>query len=99
MWDDSGFGSGFGGDSFFDTNHDGHIDAFEADHAECFLHDCDNYDQIDYHGGGYSHQSPRTKGKLTFNESGLKAAGCAYLKWLLIIFILQLLAYLFLGVY
>ena len=46
MFDDSGFGSGFGGDSFFDSNHDGHLNAFERDHAECFLHDCDTYDQV-----------------------------------------------------
>ena len=42
MFDDSGFG----GKSLFDSNHDGHLDAFERDHAECFLHDCDTYDQV-----------------------------------------------------
>ena len=42
MFDDSGFG----GDSMFDINHDGHLDAFERDHAECFLHDSDTYDQV-----------------------------------------------------
>ncbi len=42
MFDDSGFG----GNSLFDSNHDGHLNAFERDHAECFLHDCDTYDQV-----------------------------------------------------
>ena len=42
MFDDSGFG----GSSMFDSNHDGHLNAFERDHAECFLHDCDTYDQV-----------------------------------------------------
>jgi len=40
MFDDSGFG----GNSMFDSNHDGHLNAFERDHAECFFHDCDTYD-------------------------------------------------------
>ncbi|WP_033154298.1 hypothetical protein [Pseudobutyrivibrio ruminis] len=44
--------SGFGGNSLFDSNHDGHIDAFEADQAECFLHDCDTYDQIAFKSSG-----------------------------------------------
>lgn len=42
MFDDSGFG----GSSMFDSNHDGHLNAFERDHAECFLHDCDTFDQV-----------------------------------------------------
>ena len=42
MFDDSGFG----GESMFDANHDGHLDAFERDSAECFLHDCDTFDQV-----------------------------------------------------
>ena len=42
MFDDSGFG----GSSLFDSNHDGHLNSFERDHAECFLHDCDTYDQL-----------------------------------------------------
>ena len=47
MWEDSGFGSGLHGiDSLFDSNHDGHLNAFESDHAECFLHDCDTFDQV-----------------------------------------------------
>lgn len=35
MFDDTGFG----GNSMFDSNHDGHLNAFEKDHVECFLHD------------------------------------------------------------
>ena len=42
MFDDSGFGGG----SMFDSNHDGYLNAFERNHAECFLHDCDTYDQV-----------------------------------------------------
>ena len=38
--------SGFGGSSMFDSNHDGHFNAFGRDHAECFLHDCDTFDQV-----------------------------------------------------
>ena len=37
MFDDTGFG----GHSMLDSNHDGHLNAFERDHAECFLHDSD----------------------------------------------------------
>ena len=42
MFDDSGFG----GDSMFDADHDGNLNAFERDNAECFLHDSDTYDQV-----------------------------------------------------
>lgn len=53
--------SGFGGNSIFDSNHDGHLNAFERDHAESFLHDCNTYDQVmvkeGYHG--YRSQSAR----------------------------------------
>lgn len=62
MFDDSGFGSGFGGDSFFDSNHDGHLNAFERDHAECFLHDCDTYNQVmkkEGFSGNYSSRAER----------------------------------------
>ena len=38
--------SGFGGNSIFDSNHDGYLNAFERDHAESFLHDCNTYDQV-----------------------------------------------------
>ena len=50
MFDDSGFG----GSSMFDSNHDGYLNAFERDHAECFLHDCDTFDQVVKKEGNYS---------------------------------------------
>ena len=59
MFDDSGFG----GSSMFDSNHDGHLDAFERDHAECFLHDCDTYDQVMKKEGYYSSRSGSRGGK------------------------------------
>lgn len=44
-------------DPIFDSNHDGHFDSFERDHAECFLHDCDTFDQViakeNLSAGGY----------------------------------------------
>lgn len=40
MFGESGY------DSIFDSNHDGHFDSFERDHAECFLHDCDTFNQV-----------------------------------------------------
>ena len=59
MFDDSGFG----GSSMFDSNHDGHLNAFERDHAECFLHDCDSYDQVMKKERYYSSSSGRRGGK------------------------------------
>ena len=53
MFDDSGFG----GSSMFDADHDGHLNAFERDNAECFLHDSDTFDQViakeNLSSGGY----------------------------------------------
>ena len=50
MFDDSGFG----GSSMFDFNHDGQLNAFELDAAECFLHDCDTFNQVIGKEGHYS---------------------------------------------
>ena len=49
MFDDSGFG----GNSMFDMNHDGHLNSFEADTRDCFLHDKDTFDQIKIEPGKY----------------------------------------------
>ena len=51
------YDSGFGGSSMFDSNHDGHLNAFERDHADCFLHDCDTFDQVTKKEGYYSRRS------------------------------------------
>ncbi|CBK74209.1 hypothetical protein CIY_14110 [Butyrivibrio fibrisolvens 16/4] len=59
MFDDSGFG----GSSMFDSNHDGHLNAFERDHAECFMHDCDTYDQVMKKEGYHSYSSSHRGGK------------------------------------
>ena len=59
MFDDSGFG----GSSMFDSIHDGHLNVFERDHAEYFLHDCDSYDQVMKKEGYYSSSSGRKGGK------------------------------------
>ena len=60
MYGESGY------DSIFDSNHDGHFDSLERDHAECFLHDCDTFDQVmardKISSGGYrSGKSSRNK--------------------------------------
>ena len=64
MFDDSGFG----GSSMFDSNHDGHLDAFERDHAECFLHDCDSYDQV-MKKEGYSSSSGGHRGGKSWSQT------------------------------
>ena len=59
MFDDSGFG----GSSMFDSNHDGHLNAFERDYAECFLHDCDTFDQVTRKTRYYCNSSRNRGGK------------------------------------
>ncbi len=63
MFDDD---FGFGGNSMFDANHDGNLNAFERDNAECFLHDCDTYDQVLDKEGEINGTSP----KVGQNNSG-----------------------------
>ena len=46
------------GNSLFDSNGDGHLNAAERDHAECFLHDCDTFDQV-IKKEGFSYNSHR----------------------------------------
>ncbi|SFO29784.1 hypothetical protein SAMN04487831_11736 [Pseudobutyrivibrio sp. UC1225] len=60
--------SGFGGSSMFDSNHGGHLDAFERDHAECLLHDCDTYDQVMKKEGYYS-SSTRIRGGKSWSQT------------------------------
>lgn len=79
MFDDSGFG----GSSMFDSNHDGHLNAFERDHAECFLHDCDTYDQVMKKEGSTVGYERRPSGK-----SDVVAQ---LIKWFVIIFVVCLL--------
>ena len=79
MFDDSGFG----GNSMFDSNHDGHLNAFDRDHAECFLHDCDTYDQLMKTEGSTVRYERRS------SESSDVIA--TLIKWFVIIFIVCLL--------
>lgn len=105
MFDDSGFG----GNSMFDSNHDGHLNAFERDNAECFLHDSDTYDQIDFNNNGRSgvrnfSGSSKNRRQLTpeeiakANRDALKELVMTYLRWMLYIFIFMLVFYLVFGV-
>lgn len=79
MFDDSGFG----GNSMFDSNHDGHLNAFERDHAECFLHDCDTYDQVMKMEGSTVRYERRS--------SGSSDVIATLIKWFVIIFVVCLL--------
>ena len=65
MFDDSGFG----GSSMFDSNHDGHLNAFERDHAECFLHDCDTFDQVTRKEGYYSNSNRSGGGGKSWSQT------------------------------
>lgn len=79
MFDDSGFG----GSSMFVSNHDGHLNQFERDHAECFLHDYDTYDHVMKKEGSV--------GEYERKPSTSSDAIATLIKWFVIIFVVCLL--------